>query len=227
MLVPVALRLHHTPHSPSMEKSASYFRGQIVCLASHRHTFHPAVCLLGRKNKLKSLASRYRKSSEIHIIYTVFRADGFPGPLNIALMVEWENAAWMLELAQWRPLLSPGHGFQGFVQMRAEGPEDLLESFTSPLRWVRVCACRLTCLRGTVDFLHFWTKCWGLYSQGEAKEVGFYFSLTDTGGWKLIQYLIQKSLKWSVYSPILIRCLILSRCTDPNTSTITYQTQLW
>lgn len=70
MLLPFTLRLHLAPRTPSTENS--YFRGQIVCLASHRDAFHRAVCLRGRIKKLEhaTIAGTcvHRMSSEILMI---------------------------------------------------------------------------------------------------------------------------------------------------------------
>lgn len=95
MLVPSVLRLLHELHNPSMEKRESYFRGQTVRLAQKgKETLHiPCCCVsLGEEKKRRSmqqsLACGCRMSSGIHIIFSVWRADGFPDPLNRALMVE-------------------------------------------------------------------------------------------------------------------------------------------
>lgn len=184
MLVPSALRLLRELHNPSMEKRESYFRGQTVRLAQKGiETLHiPSCCVsLGEEKKRgmqQSLACGYRMSSEIHIIFSVWLADGFPGPLNRALMVEWENAEWMQELAQWRPSLSPGHSFQGFVQMRAEQAWRSAGAFQIPVCLcvsVQVCACRRTCPRGIVDLVLFPVENKMLYSEWlrKAKEKSF------------------------------------------------------
>lgn len=217
ILVPLALRLQHTSHNPRVEKRERYFRGQIVCLASHRDKFPLLYVSGGGKSSLsvkQSLARGYRMSSEIHII--------FLAPYNIALMLGWENAAWMQELAQLRPSLSPGHGFQGFQQMRAEGPEDLLEPSTSQFLCVCVRACRQTCLI-------IFPTCEENVVEGctVGKELEWDCALVwqtwvgESGSNIKFKRLLKTSNK-----NILTYCMSLFWCAYPNTSAITY-TQLW
>lgn len=190
MLIPSSSRLHReTPIQ-------AHRRGRVIledkqCVWHSTETHSTLLCVFGGEKNHKHAAVVGMWMADVKgntCNFFVVWADGFPACLNVELMMKWENSAWTQELAQWRLSLNPGHGFQGFVQMRAEQAWESpsLPDHRSPLSvWERASVCmqadmpRRDCEELVELVLR--TKCWRLQIQGKTQEVGGFRKTLNDG----------------------------------------------
>lgn len=164
-----ALRPHHAPRNPNTEKRESYFRGQIVRLASCRDIFHPAGCLWGREKKRKHVTVIGMCIPDVKwntYNLTPLSADGF--------LLLWIKCRWWDENS-WECCMNVGAGMvKVFIEPRPwflgicpdeRWREDLLQTFTFQFSFL-ICVC-VTDSAGHASqyFLQFSTRYWGIYSQ--------------------------------------------------------------